>query len=164
MKKFVILVAAFGVALVLNACGTSGESGETAWAISGQVADYDGPVGVLEAFTGPTSELGVGTGSIDEEGTFAFSFKESLAGFTGNPIFPPGTCPDVSISDTEAKTLSVVLFSIVVDGSAVGTLSQSEGDVASDAGIPIPAVLISRTYVDRDVTVKGTCVVPLSRY
>ncbi len=70
MKKFVILVAAFGVALVLTACGTSGESGASARTIAGQVEDYDGLAGILEAENSFDDLVDVGEGSIRCEWKF----------------------------------------------------------------------------------------------
>ena len=154
MNKRVMWGAAFGLTVLLSACGTSSISGEAARAISGQVADYDGPAGTLEAVAGFIKLPQAGTGSIEADGTFAFELEESPTEFINSPIAP---CAEVTASDTAAKLLNVAQFSVVVDGRLMGTLSQSRDDVNSNKSLPLPEILVSRAYVDRDVTVKGAC-------
>ena len=156
MKKFVGLVLALVAAALLSACGTSSSSGEAARMVAGQVADYSGPAGELEASAGLVKLPEAGTGSVEADGTFSFEF-EDIRGFTGLPLVPPGTCADLSLSDAEARGLSVGGFDVVVEGRVTGTLTQSSEAEGQVGGAPVPEISISRAYVDRDVTVKGTC-------
>ena len=134
-----------------------GTSGEAAGTVTGQVADYDGPAGTLEAVTGPTKTPELGTGSISADGTFEFRFEGSPTSVASSPILPPGTCPDIEVSDSDARGVNVAVFNVVSEGSVRGTLSQSQGEAGSVAGVALPAVLVSRVYADRNVTVEGTC-------
>ena len=156
VNKIITLITFLGLTLALSACGMSSVSGEAARMITGQVADYDGPAGVLEATTGVVSLPEAGTGSIEADGTFKFELNESPTGFFPSPVVPPG-CSEVSVSGDRAKVLNVVQLSVVSDGRIAGTLSQSRDDSESNKSLPLPDVLVSRAYVDRDVTAKGTC-------
>ncbi len=154
MKKVVMFVAALGVAAVLSACGSSSVSGEAAGTISGQVADYSGPAGVLEA----TSILGgkaLGTGSIDTDGTFSLELDKNPSNLAGGAVVPTASaCPNVNVSDAQVKGTGVTEVNIIAAGEVVGQLYQSS-IFDEDAGDSFSVV--TRLYVDRDVLVKGNC-------
>ncbi len=155
MKTLIILVAVLGVATVLNACERSDGSSEVARTIAGQVTDYSGPAGVLEA-RDERNRVRVGTGTIDAAGRFRLEL-EDLSERSGAPLIPR-ECPDLRVSDADAKGFTVTSIDVVAGGASVGTLEQSS--VSGDANNSI-ATYVVRTYADRNVGIEGSCA-PLS--
>ena len=158
MNKIERVVAAFMVAMVLSACGTSDGVGGVdggAQTISGQVADYTGPAGTLEA-KDDANETVVGAGSIKTDGSFTLELK-TPSQLIDNAVIPAVSarmCPDLNVSDPGVKGASVSQISVSAAGSAVGSLFQSSlfGDDAEGS-----FSVVARVYVDRDVEVKGLC-------
>ncbi len=156
MKKLVMWVAALGVAAVLSACGSSSTSGEAARTIAGQVADYSGPAGVLEADMNTDRETpaSIGTGAISADGNFSLELVDAVAESALYTLEFDEACTGVSVSNPDVKGASVSEFSVMAAGETAGYLvlmsENSDTEVDSEAQIVW-------LYVDQSTTVRGTC-------
>ena len=154
MKK-VVFGSALLIAMVLSGCRTSDEiGGGTAQTFSGQVANYTGPAGTLEAQD--FNDVDLGTGFISADGSFTLELIELATELVNRPIVYTEGCPYLRTSDRGAKGLMVDEINVVANGQTVGALAQGSIDVNDE-----PFVSVIRIYADRDVTVEGTCA-PLS--
>ena len=156
MNKVRRVVAASMVAMVLSACGTSGGVGGVdggAQTISGQVADYTGPAGTLEA-KDDANETVVGAGSIKADGSFTLELIEPAPELLSSLIIYTAECPDLSISDRDAQGLFVTEISVMANGKRVGYIAQSSMDVDTES---FSSTSVTRIYADRDATLKGAC-------
>ena len=129
-----------------------GVDGGTAQAVSGQVANYTGPAGTLEA-KDTINAVDVGVGSINADGTFRLELGGTPPDLTGKSILPRG-CPELNVSDSSVQGVALTQINVIADGESVGVIAQ--GGVSGDSELTITSV--GRTYVDRDVTITGTCV------
>ena len=148
MKKLVMWLAALSALVGLSACGSSGISGEAARMIAGQVADYDGPAGALEAETGFSDTVSVGEGSIDADGNFSFEL-DSTVPESGLATFEfEENCSEVKVSNSEAKVLSIINL-VTAEG---GSLTLGREDPDSDTTVEVAWI-----YVDQPLSLRGTC-------
>ncbi len=154
MKTLMMWIAALGVAAVLSACGSPSVSGEAARTIAGQVADYNGPAGTLEAIS-ILGDTVLGVGTVDTDGTFTLELDETPSDLVGSAVAPAASaCPDVDVSDTQVRGTGVAEINVIAAGEVVGQLFQSS-IFAEDAGDS--SLVVTRLYVDRDVVVRGSC-------
>jgi hypothetical protein len=135
---------------LLTACGTNGLSGN-AGQITGEAVGYTGARTALEARLGNTK---IGSGVIDSDGRFNLQLQDPLPESVLESLFLSISklCPDADVSAPETK--SFMLNSLNVSSSA--TLTYTNWNPTDK--VP-PAELISgaRMYVNRDLSVKGTC-------
>ena len=152
MRKRVVGIM-LGTALLLSACGSMGTSGEAAGTVTGQVANYDGPAGALEA----TDDFGggsFGAGSIQTDGSFTLELEPTIPQSMLRSTEPLQVCPGISFSDAEAMTSGFNRIYVEVDGTPAGTLSQTSSSVTDQGAI---STIVARTYADRDVSMVGKC-------
>lgn len=152
MNKIVMLVAALAITVALSACGMSGVSSEAARSFSGQVADYGGPAGTLEA-TDDFTDATLGTGSISADGSFSLELDQDVPETALQPLALFLACADATISDPTAN-VSVLGVLDVVNGEQTGYLAMADSAVTAQRG---SGTLVGRLYVDRDVSVRGEC-------
>ena len=152
MKKLTIWIAFLLIAIVLGACGTSEVSG-AAETISGQVADYDGPAGALEA-TDDFTETNIGTGSIQADGRFSLELDPSVPETALQSVAFLASCDDIAISDPEANISALGVLD-VANGDETGYLALANSAAAAQGR---PGTLVGWFYVDRNVSVQGKCV------
>ena len=153
MNKTVTVVAAFLIAVTLSACGTSGGiSGGSAQTISGQVADYSGPAGTLEALANYDGAIALGEGEISVSGNFSFELYGDVPEAVLSPI--GFECEGIIVSNPDAKSVVVSGMSVVTDGGISGNLLLS--NVVPNSNSVLDKIT-ARYYVDQDVTVQGTC-------
>ena len=153
MKKVVFGLALLIVA-VLSGCRTSDEiGGGTAQVFSGQVANYAGPAGTLEAlFDGDST---VGTGSIDSDGSFRFELEPTVAEAALEPITFFAGCDGVAISDLGAGFVTITELYVLTDDGAAGFIALADSPLTEDN--PPSYIAVTRVYADREVTVQGDC-------
>jgi hypothetical protein len=141
--------------LVVTACGViSGSlSGEAARNISGKATNYNGTRTFVEAKAGNSK---IGSGVIDNDGTFNLQLEESISDTLLESFFGsiPKLCPDVKVSAPETKSLT--LGAISVAGST-STLTQINWDSSDEKSRPETIIQGARIYADRDLSVTGTC-------
>ena len=153
MKKRVVWTIFLLTAGVLSACGTPEVTGEEARAISGQVADYGGPAGTLEA-TDDISETNVGTGSIRADGSFSLELDQDVPEAALQSVTFLASCADIEISDPQANISALGVLD-VASGDELGYLILAD---SAATGQGRPGTLVGRFYADRDVSVRGKCV------
>lgn len=156
MKKLTMWVAALGVAVVLSACGSSSVNGEAARTIAGQVADYSGPAGMLEAFTDIESTADLGTGTVSENGNFSFELSGAVPKSELTVVGNPEGCPDIRVSNTEAGIFLVPQLSVIANGNVTGYLAQVSSNLDDNEQLT-SIVGNQRMYADRNLTISGSC-------
>lgn len=154
MNKLTVAVAVLGVALALSACGTSEVSGEAAQTVTGQVADYTGPAGALEAADGFTdSPVSIGAGTIDADGSFTFELDSTVPESVLNPLDFTNGCDGIKVSNPNAKGFAVPRLKVISEGGIVGSLELA----SADSSVATSYKSTVRFYVDQDTTIRGTC-------
>ena len=152
MKK-IIMLAVLGIALVLSACGNS-SSGEAARVVQGNIADYTGSTGALEVSL--SSDLSsAGTGSMSADGSFRAELSATLSASALEPITFFEGCDAIVISDRNAQFTRVAEINVLGENGEEGFLTLASEAPSENA--PASFTAVGRLYVDRDVTVTGTC-------
>ena len=123
--------------------------------IAGQVADYSGPAGVLEAEDGYGDSISLGTGSIDSDGNFSVRLNDTVSESDLEDL-QLTECDGLNVSDPDVavKSLPVPELFVVAEGEVVGALVPSSVDPNMN---PDSYTTTVRIYVNRDVTIRGTC-------
>ncbi|MCA9839708.1 MAG: Ig-like domain-containing protein [Trueperaceae bacterium] len=121
----------------------------TGFTISGQVQDYDRGEASLEAISFDR-EVMVGIGSIAADGSFSLAL---LVPADKNLLAAEKPCPEINQRPADFNLTSVVSLKIIKDGLGIGDLFHASGPDAFAAN------QVSYTYVDRDVSISGSCLV-----
>jgi hypothetical protein len=149
LVKISSLLIALLIITLLAACGeTITTKKPKANVISGQVQGYTGGGATLEAHLA-TGDAIVGTGSIKADGSFNFTFVDSVENKDLVVVSKP--CEGVMMTPDTFKGNGVRVISVVKNGQTIGMLIQADEIIGTASKI------VSRFYVDRDASMTGTC-------
>jgi hypothetical protein len=152
-KKIYGLLALLTSTFLMTSCGSfSSLIGQGASNMSGKAIGYEGPRTFVEAKAG---SMKIGSGVIDSDGTFNLKLDDSVTDSLLVAFYKDieKVCPELKISAPEAKLFSMMGPSVA---GSIATLFQASWN-PNDKTWPEEIALNQRTYVDRDLTVMGTC-------
>jgi hypothetical protein len=161
--KFVGAIGAVLLASAMAACsGSSLSLGETP-TVSGKLEGYSGGAKVLKVLRGPGGqEVAGATGSLNADGTFTVTLPGS-ASLTLTPFAVGSNCAaTVNPADAKSASVSVGVYDSAASTTPIGTLFQGDSRTPTPTNGTISGVI--RIYVDKNVTVKGTCTSPNTSY
>lgn len=150
--------------VLFPACVTTPATGDDAvdpGHITGTVETYDLGPGELAATTfGETEAVTVGSGSIQADGEFTFTFDDDPAEVALRPLadlFATPNCTDWDISDGAARGFWLDQLDLVQGGQLKGVLVRTTRKEVLLNGPGAGDATARWFYVDREVRARGEC-------